>query len=100
MPPEVLTDHFSTQLSLPYLHTTQNILLNACSLRVFASLTAKNGESYIWVFTVEHLCHNMMHPVLLNGDGREKKMSRTFQFGQLLQGHPNPARNWFKEAKK
>ena len=36
----------------PTLHTGQNILLNACSLKIFASLTTRNGGSYIPVFTV------------------------------------------------
>ena len=48
MTPEVLTDHFSP----PRLHPGQSILLNAHSLKTFASLTSKNGSSYIRVFTV------------------------------------------------
>ena len=35
-----------------YLQTGQNILLNAHRLRTFASLTTRNGGSYIRVFTV------------------------------------------------
>ena len=42
----------------------------------------------------------MMYPVLLHGDGREKKINRGFQFGQLLQEHPNPARNWLNAVAK
>ena len=52
-------------------------------------------EQYIkeYTFGIEHLCHNMMYPVLLHGDGREKKMNRVFQFGQIFQMHPDRARN-------
>ena len=35
------------------MHTAQNVLLNACSLRTFDSLTTKNGCSYMWLFTVK-----------------------------------------------
>ena len=41
-----------------------------------------------------------MYPVLLDGDGREKKMKRGFQFGQLFQTHPNRAKNSSSAAAK
>ena len=59
-------------------------------------------EQYIkeYIFGIAHLYHNMMYPVLLHGDGREKKIYRGFQFEQLLQGQPNPARNWLNTVAK
>ena len=42
---------FQLNYPSPFLHTAQNILLNACSVRTFTSLTAKNGGSYTEVFT-------------------------------------------------
>ena len=42
----------------------------------------------------------MMYPVLLHGDGREKKMNCVFQFGQLFQRHPDRARNSSNTAAK
>ena len=66
------------------------------------ALIQHTKEQYIkeYIFGMEHLCHNMMYPVLLHGDGREKKMNHGFQFGQLLQGHPNHAKNWLNAAAK
>ena len=40
----------------PLLHTGQNILLYASSLRTFASLTTRDGGSYIRDFTVYKEC--------------------------------------------
>ena len=42
----------------------------------------------------------MMYPVLLHGDGREKKMNCGLQFAQLLQEHPKSTRNWLNAAAK
>ena len=38
--------------------------------------------------------------VLLHGDGKEKKMNRVFQFGQLFQRHLDRARNSSNAAAK
>ena len=54
--PEVLYNYFSTKLPLPHLHTGQNILLYSSSVRTFASLTTRDGGSYISDFTVYKEC--------------------------------------------
>ena len=54
MTPEVLTDHLSAQLPLPYLQTGQNILLNTHSLRTFVNLTTKMVV-LIYGFLLYHL---------------------------------------------
>ena len=53
-----------------------------------------------YTFEIEHLCHNMMYIVLLHLDGKEKKMNRVFQFGQLFQRHPYRAKNSSNAAAK
>ena len=53
-----------------------------------------------YTFEIEHLCHNMMHIVVLHGDRKKKKMNRVFQFGQLFQRHPDRARNSSNAAAK
>ena len=42
----------------------------------------------------------MMYPFLHDGDGREKKMNRGLNFGQLFQRHQNRARNSSNAAAK
>ena len=72
MTPEVLTDHLSAQLPLPYLQTGQNILLNTHSLRTFANLTTKMVV-LIYGFLLYHLtiknlvCTHLYGPPDLGG---------------------------------
>ena len=78
-----------------YSRTSERKFVNEARKKLFATgqqienipptqdaLTQHTKEHYIQeytcIFGIEHLCHNMIYPVLLLGDGRKKKMNRGF----------------------
>ena len=68
--PEVITDHDLINCLSSYLSTRQNIFLNGCSLRSFASLTQKHSGSYIQVLHIskpETICQEQFRSRLFLG---------------------------------